>query len=376
MKILHINRNYVFNALHQKLIDELAANDDIENTVFSPTSEEQDVDYIRKENLVVVKCFKLRDSFFYHHKQRKIYRALKQKIDLPDFHMIHAYTLFTDGNCAMKVKKEFGIPYAAAIRNTDVNDFFKRLPFLRHRGIKIMQNADTVFFLSETYKSIVMNHYVPRNKRDELLKKAVVIPNGVDDFWLDNIYYREKDRFAGGDKTASQTINAVYAGRIDKNKNILCTVKALKLLRKDGYAVNFHVVGKIEDNSVYEEVIQEGFVHYHQPMDKESLINMYRENDVYIMPSFTETFGLSYVEAMTQGMPVIYTLGQGFDGQFPEGEVGYHVNPNRPIDVANAVKKIISNYNQLTSNCSEKCKKYNWKAISDQYHDIYSKFAL
>jgi len=44
------------------------------------------------------------------------------------------------------------------------------------------------------------------------------------------------------------------------------------------------------------------------------------------MPSITETFGLVYAEALSQGLPVLYTRGQGFDRQFEEGEVGYAVD--------------------------------------------------
>ena len=45
------------------------------------------------------------------------------------------------------------------------------------------------------------------------------------------------------------------------------------------------------------------------------------------MTSLGESFGLTYAEAMSQGVPVIYSKGQGFDGQFKEGVVGYHVDP-------------------------------------------------
>ena len=40
-------------------------------------------------------------------------------------------------------------------------------------------------------------------------------------------------------------------------------------------------------------------------------------NDIFVMPSVTELL-LVYAEAMSQGLPVIYTRGQGFDGQFEE----------------------------------------------------------
>ena len=89
------------------------------------------------------------------------------------------------------------------------------------------------------------------------------------------------------------------------------------------------------------------------------------------MPSFTETFGLVYVEALSQGLPVIYTKGQGFDGQFPEGTVGYHVTPTESKDVAEKILKIAENYMKISSNCNNGIKKYQWKMISEEYLRIY-----
>jgi glycosyltransferase involved in cell wall biosynthesis len=67
------------------------------------------------------------------------------------------------------------------------------------------------------------------------------------------------------------------------------------------------------------------------------LIDIYRANDIFVMPSFTESFGLVYAEAISQGLPVVYSIGQGFDRQFPEGEVGYHADPNSAQSVADAI---------------------------------------
>ena len=68
------------------------------------------------------------------------------------------------------------------------------------------------------------------------------------------------------------------------------------------------------------------------------------------MPSFTESFGLVYAEAMSQGLPVIYSKGQGFDNQFPEGMVGVHVSAYDAHDVAEGIEKVVNNFYQMTQN--------------------------
>jgi len=115
------------------------------------------------------------------------------------------------------------------------------------------------------------------------------------------------------------------------------------------------------------------FINYIPPKPKEELINIYRNNDIFIMPSIHETFGLVYAEAMSQGLPIIYTKGQGFDGQFLEGIVGYHVNCKDPKDIYKRIKDILKNYESISNNCIKKANKFNWGKISDQYHNIYLK---
>ena len=91
------------------------------------------------------------------------------------------------------------------------------------------------------------------------------------------------------------------------------------------------------------------------------------------MPSFTESFGLVYAEAMSQGLPVVYSAGQGFDGQFAEGEVGYRVDSHSPESVANGILKVIENYGNISPYVSQKAKKFRWDEIVQVYSDIYEK---
>ena len=77
------------------------------------------------------------------------------------------------------------------------------------------------------------------------------------------------------------------------------------------------------------------------------------------MPSFTESFGLVYAEAMSQGLPVIYSEGQGFDNQFPEGTVGYHVSAYDATSVADGIEKVINNFSDIISNTISKSNRQN-----------------
>ena len=148
MRVLHINCNYLGTALHQCMVEHLD-HQGVENTVFAPTYGLETAVITPNENVIVKKCFRKWDRAAFYYKQNKIRKALERSVSVADFDLLHAYTLFTDGNCAYEMWKKYGVNYVVAVRNTDVNFFFRLMPHLRKRGVEILRNAKAVFFLSE-----------------------------------------------------------------------------------------------------------------------------------------------------------------------------------------------------------------------------------
>lgn len=366
MRILHINCNYIGTTLHQCMIehmDELG----IQSQVYVPTYDASNSVIVPNSNVCVSECFNKWDRVWFYHKQKKIINDIENKINVKNFDVIHAYTLFTDGNCAMQLHKKYGVPYVVAIRNTDVNAFFKYMIHLRHRGIEIMKNASAIFFLSPAYRQQVFDKYVPSDERKALLAKTYIIPNGIDDFWFKN--KPTVDLNSNPEKKGQKRIKLIYAGRIDANKNIETTLKAVDALNSSGYDVTLTVVGKVVDNDIFRRIIKHPNLTYIKAQPKEELIKIYREHDIFVMPSFTESFGLVYVEALTQGLPVIYTKGQGFDGQFKDGEVGYGVAARDCFEIADKILKI---YSSRIITKKIECTKFQWIHIIKLYIKIYN----
>ncbi len=369
LKVLHLNCDYIWTTLHQKMMMGFAPFD-IENTVFSPVRTKEGASITYNNNEIIEVCFSKLDRFFYMRKQKKIIKTVENIIDISKFDILHAYYLFTDGNYARYLSRKYNIPYVVAVRNTDVNYFFKKRPLLRNRGVAILRDAHKVFFLSEAYRDSVINHFVPSCYQNEIIKKSVVIPNGIDEFWFHNKntnrnYIIEESRFQ------EKKIKLVYAGSVDKNKNIALTLQAISILEEQGWNIEFDVIGKIVDNDIYRKIEKNKAVHYYKQMGKEDLIKRYRAADIFVMPSHKETFGLVYAEAMSQGLPVIYTRGQGFDRQFEDGVVGLSVDSKDSKELSKAILFIVSNYRNISNNCIKYVDKFNWDTIDLQYMDIY-----
>lgn len=369
MKVLHINCNYLTTALHQTMIETLDKQG-IENTVFAPTYNKKLAIINPNDHVIVKECFRKRDRYNFWHKQNKIISSIENSVKVDEYDCIHAYTLFTDGNSAYELSSEYNIPYIVAVRNTDVNIFLKYFVPLRKRGINILKSASAIVFLSPSYKKLVYEKYIPDGIKREIVNKTYVIPNGINALWYQGT--PKRDYASVIKRIKSKYLKVIYVGRVNRHKNITATQEALQELRKEGWHTEFLVVGNIDDKQEYRKLIKDSNTSYLPRKSMSEIIELYKEYDMLIMPSHTETFGLVYAEAMSQGLPVIYTKGQGFDEQFPDGKVGYAVDDRNPRTIKEAIIKIITNYEDISQAAIHGAEQFKWDSICGEYRKIYS----
>lgn len=363
MKVLHICNNFLASAVHQDMTSSLRQRD-IKNVVFAPVlSLEGRV--TPSDGEYAVKCVNRFDRYAFYHKQAKIYRALQKTVPVESFDLVHTHSVFSDGNAALRLKRERKLPYLVTVSNTDLNAFFRLRRLLRKRGILILREAAYIVFISEAYRQALFQRYIPPRYRDELFEKTVVIPFGIDNFWFDHIWNGEKRLLP------DNQLRLLYIGNVCENKNIEGILAAGRLLQTKGWDVSLTVAGEILSQKVFRKMRHADFVTYVGVQPKEALIEYYRQSDIFVMPSFTETFGLVYAEALSQGVPIIYSQGQGFDGQFPEGYVGYHADPHSAESVAAAIDRVAEAYDTIQKHCVSAAQKFSWEAIARQYQALY-----
>jgi Glycosyltransferase len=361
VKVLHIAPGYPHSKLYPQLISALE-DTGCENCVYVQskgveTFNPYPIYYLGRD-------FGLIDRLLYFRKQHIIANDIIERDILRGVDVVHAHNLFSAGYNAYRIWKRYHIPYIVAVRNTDVNDFFHYMIHLRSIGVKIMREAAAVIFLSPSYRDVVLNTYVPPRQRETILSKCHIIPNGLDPFFLNNCA-KVPRHIEGPDR-----IRLIYVGDIDKNKNVGTTIKACDILRKEGVNVSFTVMGTIRDGQ--EEVIKDiEYLHYYPFSPKEKVLECLRQADIFVMPSIHETFGLVYIEAMSQGLPVIYTEGQGFDGYYAEGTVGYHVPCFDDKAIAKNIRKIMDNYEYISNNCINAVGTFSWFKKAEDYFKLY-----
>ena len=366
MKILHINSYYAKSYFYKNLFEEQLQKS-LEIKVYIPVSNEfLNNNFNYGEYAKLSYCYKDWERLIFPFKHNKILKDINKKFDCSNFDVYHAHSWFSNGYIAYKLNEKYKIPYIVAIRNTDINIFYKYMIWLRNLGHKILNNASKVIFISSAYQKRVLNDLLPQNIAEIIYDKCMIIPNGVDRFWIDNQYSKNN-------LPLYSNIKILYVGNIDKNKNLLTTCKAIELLLKDGVKVEYTIVGRVQNSKIYQKILSKKYVTYLGEKNKLELLNIYRENNIFIMPSRTETFGLVYVEAISQGLPVIYSKGEGFDGWFSDGEVGYGIHCQDYIGLYEQIKNIMLHNIKITPNS---IKQFSWEVINEKYMSIYNEILL
>jgi len=369
MNVLHICSEYSNKSLYVNLLKALE-NKGVHQYVFIPIKHKKYIDNNKFSSSKVFfyysKIISQLDRFLYLKKSFKIVRNIEKKINLKEIDFIHAHTLYTNGGPAYLLSKKYKIPYIITIRNTDVNLFLRYFLHTRRFVHKVMINAKKIIVLSPYYKQFILNRYITKDE-NKVSKKFVTIPNGIDDFWHSKVDKRIDIN--------SNYLKLLYVGEFTKNKNIENIIRTSLLLINKGYQIQLTLIGnfgnyakeinKIAKNYEFIRIID-------KISDKQKLRTYYLRNDIFIMPSYHETFGLVYAEALSCGLPVIYSKNQGIDGYFYEGYIGYAVNPKSPLDISEKILLIKDNYNQISKNCKISSVIFKWNKIANTYISLYS----
>ena len=303
-------------------------------------------------------------KYFYHIKAKCVYTDLVHSINVADYQVVHASTLFTDGILAYRLYKRHHLPYVVAVRGTDINGFLDHAPHTWIDGWKILLNASKIVFISRALCYKFKQHRVIMPILNKIEHKIVIKANGIDDFFLDNIC---KQKHFGR--------KVIYIGNFSNNKNVIRTCEAVLKLRKIvGYEdVTITLVGggKEKDERIHTLIKNNpSAINYMGPIyEKEELVRILREHKLFVMASIHETFGLVYVEALSQNLPIIFTKGQGVDGMF-DSTAGVAINPLDTDNIMEAVKTILDGNGNL-SNKNISFEDFIWSNIARYYYELY-----
>lgn len=205
-------------------------------------------------------------------------------------------------------------------------------------------------------------------------QKITVVPNGVEPCFrvLD---FADTQILRQQHLASPNTICLLNVGSTHQRKNILTVLKVLQHLKDQGLSVSLWRTGEnftpSQRDFIHQHQLGPNIVHFGKPA-QEMLVKLYNAADILLAPSLYEGFGLTIIEAMACGLPVITSNVSAL----PEvaGKAAVLVNPRDVEAISGAVRRIQkeTDYRQyLTQLGLERSKLYCWRHTAEQISQVY-----
>ena len=221
------------------------------------------------------------------------------------FDIIHAHDWLTYP-AGIHAKKVSGKPLVIHVHATDFDRSRGNVnPTVYGIEKDGMDNADCIMCVSELTRQTVINHYHQDPRKCFAMHNAVYPLAPA----LQAIVDQREPESARKEKVVT------FLGRITMQKGPEYFVEAAALVLQRTRNIRFCMAGSGDMMSAMIELVaQRGIAdRFHFPgfMKGKQVFEAFRDSDVYVMPSVSEPFGISPLEAMQSGVPTIISKQSG-----------------------------------------------------------------
>lgn len=201
-----------------------------------------------------------------------------------------------------------------------------------------------------------------------------IIPNGVDVEW----FARPQGVI---EKYDDDRPTVLFLGRLDPRNGLGTLIKAFFKVLAQVPKARLVVVGEGPMRPLYE---RKASLHLGKAIFFEGEISNTRPeyfaaSDVFCYPATKASFGITLLEAMAAGKPVVATENKGFCDMMQNGVNGLLVEQGRSDKLADALVQVLQDKNlarKLSDNGREMIRNYSWETITDRVLGFYNKISL
>jgi len=167
--------------------------------------------------------------------------------------------------------------------------------------------------------------------------KIIYVPNSIDTNFFKPGNHKEKNLL-------------LYVGRISELKGLHILIKAIEYLRE---SIHLVIIGPPDwNNNYYQNLLnlikKENKKGKHEikclgAMEQQEIVEWYQKASLFILPSFTEGFPVTILEALSCETPVIATPVGGVPEIIKNHETGILVPPGNSTHLAEAIDYLLEN---------------------------------
>lgn len=314
----------------------------------------------KKGRLKIITC---KNDYFagglgYSKKFKAILRKIWMNYDVVH---VHGYGRFTSDFALKFLKNKKPVVFTAhGFFHSKKNSFIKKV-HLKTSG-KLIKNSAICTALT----GIEKEKYLGLGVKKEKIK---IIPNGID---LEEFSVKQDNNFKKKYSNGKKIL--LYVGRISESKGLQYVLKALKNID-----AKFLIVGRDAGyKKTIEKIISENRLNSKVEIigdaDNKSIPKFYSIADIFVLFSEWEGFGISVLEAMASGKPVIVSDRGALPIIVKNNQEGFVV-PFKNVKLLRVKIKELLNNSSLSKKMGiqglKKSKNYIWKKIVKKYEEAY-----
>ncbi|MFH1780357.1 MAG: glycosyltransferase family 4 protein [Candidatus Micrarchaeota archaeon] len=311
----------------------------------------------KKELIKNVKTKKLKKVDAYN---LRVARKIAAKHKVKEYDLIHVHGRFNIG-AAVLAKHFCGVPFIWTVHSTIFDEAVEGKPDnLQYYTEKIgITEADKIIAVSNRTKKQLIKEFGAKKS------KVSVVYNGID-----------SENFNVARPIKKERKQALFHGRLTNQKGPKYFLMGARKLLQTNPLSSFVMSGKghLKENlesfarqlKIKQRVAFPGFI------SQKKLPQLYANSDVFVLPSISEPFGITVLEAMACGTPVVISKTCG---------VGEIISNCIKVDywdidgIADGMNKIINNpsyQEELSIKGKEEAQKLTWDKVALDTLNIYS----
>jgi glycosyltransferase involved in cell wall biosynthesis len=322
-------------------------------------------------------------TYWYFRRQIRFYtfsRPLWQWLaaHIGDYDLVHVHALFSFATTAGAFwATRRGVPYLVrplgalntwGIRNR--RPFLKRLS-LRWIERRILANAAAVHFTSERERgeAELVVHGI----------RSVVVPNPVATLTIDQ--KPGPEAFLSNHEELAGKRIVLFLSRVDPIKGLDLLLNGFDRIRAAHPDAVLLVAGNGDEGfaarlreqahrlGIQRDVVWVGF------LEGEEKRAAFAAADVFVLPSYSENFGVAVVEAMASGLPVVVSDQVGIHHEVAQAKAGLVVRCDAN-EVSDAVVRMLSDCDlrlQMSQNAGLLARKFSPEQVSEKLVNLYQR---
>jgi glycosyltransferase involved in cell wall biosynthesis len=277
------------------------------------------------------------------------------------FDILHAQYGYPNGWAVLLAAQRIGVPVMVSIQGGDGHWVGSCCETHRQAMLRVLGHAGRLLIGCDSFaEEVVQRLGVPRDR-------FTIVPGAVD-----------VHRFHPADAAApGGPLRLFYHGRVDRRKGALDFLDALDLLRRQKlpFAATISGIGPDFDACRDRDAELGLGVRFSGYADYEAAPALYREQDVFVSPTYAEGFSNTVLEAMASGLAIVSCNAVGVVDCLRHGENGLLGEPGDVPALAANLRRLIEDEplrHRLARAALEECRRtYSWEAVGRQIMGLY-----